>query len=65
MYDIWFFVPKSGIAFIFISVFVIAIWNKYRIYLNHQYIWIFSVEFILFIICFFIADRESEIKRKK
>jgi len=64
MINFWYFVPKSGIAYIFLSVILIAVWNNYKGTLDHPYILIFSAEIILFIICFYIADWESEIKRK-
>lgn len=59
MKGFWYFVPKSGVAFIFLSVFFIAVWNIYRDNLDHPYVWIFTLELILFAICFFIANRES------
>lgn len=63
--DFWFFVPKSGVAFIFISVAFISIWNNHRETLEHPYLWIFSAEILLFFICFYVADNESATKRKK
>jgi hypothetical protein len=65
MKNFWYFVPKSGIAFIFISVALITIWNNYKATLTHPYVWIFASEVVLFIICFYIADHESDAKRKK
>jgi len=65
MISFWYFVPRSGIAFIFISVVLITIWNYYEASLENPYILIFSAEFILFFICFYIANRESNAKRKK
>jgi len=65
MLSFWYFVPKSGVAFIFISIILITVWNGYRDILIHPYTWIFSAEAILFIICFIIANRESNLKRKK
>ena len=56
----WYFVPKSGIAFIFLSVVSISIWNQIRSDLSHRYVWIFAVEIILFCICFIIADHERQ-----
>jgi len=63
MFGFWFFVPKSGVAFIVLSVLSIVIWNGYRKILPDPYAWIFTAEFILFIICFVIADRERPKKR--
>jgi len=65
MIGFWYFIPKSGVAFIFISVILITVWNGYRATLEHPYIWIFSAELILFFICFFIADHETDSRRKK
>ncbi|MGA2910266.1 MAG: hypothetical protein ABSE04_00490 [Candidatus Microgenomates bacterium] len=65
MINFWYFVPKSGVAFIFLSVFLIVIWNNYKAVIPHPYIWIFSGELILFSICFYIANRESNAKRRK
>jgi len=62
MINFWYFIPKSGVAFIFISVALIAVWNLYQTVLDHPYFWIFSAELILFLICFFIAGRESKDK---
>ncbi len=64
MLSFWYFVPKSGVAFIFISVAMITFWNSQKNALDHPYILIFCAELILFIICFFIADNESNKKRK-
>lgn len=65
MIDFWYFVPKSGVAFIFISVAMITIWNGYKGTLVHPYLVIISLEVLLFLICFTIANRESDAKRKK
>lgn len=65
MISFWYFVPKSGIAFIFISVIMITLWIYHKSSLTHPYIWIFAAEIILFAICFYIANRESDAKRKK
>jgi len=62
MFDFWYFVPKSGVAFIFISVAMITIWNSCKTMLDKPYIWIFSAEILLFIICFYIADKDSDKK---
>jgi hypothetical protein len=50
----WYFVPESGVAFILISVILIAILNGYGATLDHPYIWIFSAEPILFFIFFLL-----------
>jgi uncharacterized membrane protein YpjA len=65
MMNFWYFVPKSGVAFIFITVALIIIWNRYKALIPHPYVWIFAAELILFLICFYIADHESSGKRKK
>lgn len=65
MIDFWYFIPKSGVAFIFISVALITLWNGYKNRLTHPYLWIIASELILFFICFIVADRESDAKRKK
>jgi hypothetical protein len=65
MINFWYFIPKSGIAFIFISVGMITLWNSYKAALNHPFLWIFSAEIVLFFICFYIANREGNAKRKK
>jgi hypothetical protein len=65
MQNFWYFVPKSGIAFIFISVALITIWNSYKASIPYPYVWVIASEIILFCICFYIADRESDIRRKK
>ncbi|MGA2967610.1 MAG: hypothetical protein ABSD69_00345 [Candidatus Levyibacteriota bacterium] len=65
MINFWYFIPKSGVAFIFISVALIAFWNLYKTALDHPYFLIFSAELILFLICFFIADWESNNERNK
>lgn len=59
MFDFWYFVPRSGIAFIFLSVLAIVLWNQYGYYLPYPFAWIAVTEIILFVICFHIADRES------
>ena len=64
MINFWYFVPKSGVAFIFISVLMITVWNRYKLTLDHPYVWIIGAEVILFFICFFIADHESDARRK-
>ena len=58
MRGFWYFVPKSGVAFIFVSVLDITIWNGYKNTLEHPYVWIITTELCLFFICFVIADRE-------
>ena len=61
--NFWFFVPKSGVAFIFITVAAITVWNRYKTIITHPYYWIFGFEVILFIICFYIADHERITKK--
>jgi RsiW-degrading membrane proteinase PrsW (M82 family) len=63
MIDFWYFVPKSGIAFIFISVALISVWNRYRAMIPHSYVVIIFIEIILFLICFLIADRERHLDK--
>jgi len=58
MKGFWFFVPKSGVAFIFISVLFIVLWNGVRNELPYPYAWIFTIEIFLFVVCFIVADRE-------
>jgi hypothetical protein len=58
----WYFVPKAGVAFIFLSVIVIFIWNQYRKSLAHSFIWIIAIEILLFSLCFLITRKE--IKQK-
>jgi hypothetical protein len=65
MFNFWFFVPKSGLAFIILSVLNFYIWNIYKNRLSHPYIIIFAVELLLFLVCFYFTDRESRIKLKK
>lgn len=65
MISFWYFVPKAGIAFIFLSVIAIFIWNKYRHLLTHSFIWIIAIELGLFMVCFFITHIESNKKIKK
>lgn len=65
MYNLWFFIPKSGVAFVFLSVLLIMVWNGYREALDHPYVWIFAAEALLFGICFYLANRESETKGRK
>lgn len=64
MMSFWFFVPKSGVAFIFISVALILIWNAYREVLEHPYFVIIFAEVLLFLICLYIANKESNEKQK-
>jgi hypothetical protein len=65
MRGFWYFVPKSGVVFIFLSVIFITVWNVYKEKLDFPYVWIFIVELMLFLICFLIASRESDSRRKK
>jgi uncharacterized membrane protein len=65
MINFWYFIPKSGVAFIFISVGIITLWNRYKDVLDYPHIWIFVAEFIVFIICLYIANREGNTKQKK
>lgn len=65
MINFWYFVPKSGIAFIFLSVLLISLWNGDKGILPYPYVWIFAAEITLFFLCFLIADHESDAKRKQ
>jgi hypothetical protein len=65
MFSFWDFVPKSGVAFIFLSVITIVVWNRYRSELTHPYFWIFTIETGLLVLCFYLADKESEKNLKK
>jgi membrane protein DedA with SNARE-associated domain len=65
MVGFWYFVPKSGVAFIFLSVILIVVWTNYKNFLSHPSLWIFTAEIILFIICFLIANKESKKRNKK
>lgn len=60
MVNFWYFIPKSGVAFIFISVIVIFIWSNYKNYLAHPFLTVVAVEVILLIVCFLIARWESQ-----
>lgn len=65
MFSFWYFVPKSGVAYIFISVLMITIWDQEKSSIDHPYVWIIAAELVMFFICFYIANGESERKRKK
>jgi hypothetical protein len=59
----WYFVPKAGVAFIFLSIIVIYIWNQYRAFLDYSFFWIIAAEIVLFIVCFFITNRECRARK--
>ena len=65
MLGFWDLIPKSGVAFIFISVFAISVWDRYKHELPYSILWIVAAEILLFVICFFIADKEGDTKLKK
>lgn len=65
MFSFWYFVPKSGLIFIFLSVINFFIWSNYKSRLDHPLLLIIISEVILFLICFFFTDLESKSKLKK
>jgi len=65
MFDFWFFVPKSGVAFILVSVFLILAWDRYGQVFNISVRDLITSEVILLITCFLIANRESGKKKMK
>jgi hypothetical protein len=55
---LWYFIPKAGVAFIFLSIIAIYIWNQYKDILENSFFWIIAAEVVLFCICFLVTRNE-------
>ncbi len=52
------FIPKSGVAFIFISIFIFMFWA--REYEEMSFLYVVLLELALFFVCLLAADLESK-----
>lgn len=62
MNSIWFFIPKSGVIFIFVSVFFIFLWNTFRYDIDDSFAVLIAMEIALFFVCLYGANKESQKK---